>query len=69
MREEKIVIIIDEEGNSSIDVSGVKGKACLDITSKLEEALGVVSKREAKKEMQERPLIVKNSKHQTISRG
>ena len=67
MREEKIIITIDEEGNPSIDVNGVKGKACLDLTKQLEEALGTVTKRTEKEAMKERPVYRKQI--QTIKRG
>ena len=68
MKEERIKITIDREGNASLDVSGVKGKKCLNLTKELEEALGVVSKREAKKEMQERPVTTTKTTVQGVHR-
>jgi hypothetical protein len=37
---QEIEIFIDQEGKVRIQVRGVKGAACLDITKELEEALG-----------------------------
>jgi hypothetical protein len=67
MREEKLIILIDKEGNPSIEVEGVKGKKCLDLTKELEDVLGVVKTRTAKKEMNERPVIITTT--QTIKRS
>jgi hypothetical protein len=40
MELQEIEIFIDQEGKVRIQVRGVKGAACLDITKELEEALG-----------------------------
>ena len=37
---EEIEILIDAKGKVTIQVRGIPGKACLDVTKKLEEALG-----------------------------
>jgi hypothetical protein len=37
-----IVFDIDQDGNITITVEGVKGKDCTDLTKELEEAFGVV---------------------------
>jgi Protein of unknown function (DUF2997) len=37
---EEIEVIIDKDGNVRIEVRGVKGTACLDLTRDLEAALG-----------------------------
>jgi hypothetical protein len=42
----EIKIDIDDNGNVSFQVFGVKGKKCLAITKDLEEALGIVVKQE-----------------------
>ena len=42
----EIDIQIDDNGNVSFQVKGVKGKKCLEITKELEEALGIVKSRE-----------------------
>lgn len=42
----EIEIHIDDNGNVSFEVKGLKGKGCLGITKDLEEALGVVTNRE-----------------------
>lgn len=42
----EIEIDIDDAGNVSFQVKGVKGKKCLEITKALEEALGIVVKQE-----------------------
>lgn len=69
MKEERITIKIDKEGNASLDVAGVKGKKCLDLTKELEEALGVVSKRVEKKEIHERPVTIITTTVQGVKRG
>lgn len=43
-------------GKSTISVSGVKGKACTDITKAVEEALGKVEKREYTTDYKEKEL-------------
>ncbi|HET92339.1 MAG TPA: DUF2997 domain-containing protein [Chloroflexi bacterium] len=40
MQIEEIEVFIDENGRVQIEVHGVKGMACLDLTKDLEEALG-----------------------------
>jgi hypothetical protein len=40
MEMQEIEIYIDKTGKVRVEVRGVKGKACLDITRSLEEALG-----------------------------
>jgi len=67
MREEKLIILIDKEGNPSIEVEGIKGKKCLDLTKELEGILGVVKTRTPKKEMAERPVVITTT--QTIKRS
>jgi hypothetical protein len=42
----EINIAIDDNGNVSFEVRGVKGKKCLAITKDWEEALGIVVKQE-----------------------
>lgn len=42
----EIEIDIDDNGNVSFQVKGVKGKKCLEITKELEQALGIVVKQE-----------------------
>ena len=36
----QINVTIDKEGNVSMDVRGVKGRSCQDLTKQLEQALG-----------------------------
>jgi hypothetical protein len=40
MEMQEIDVFIDKKGKVRIEVRGVKGKACLDVTKALEEALG-----------------------------
>jgi hypothetical protein len=40
MRIEEIEVVIDADGNVQIKTHGLKGKACLEATQKLEAALG-----------------------------
>ena len=42
----EIEIDIDDNGNVSFQVKGVKGKKCLEITKELEQALGIVVKQD-----------------------
>ena len=58
MKEERIRIVIMPDGSSTVEVLGVKGKRCLKITEELEEELGIVTKRKAKAEMQEKDTVL-----------
>lgn len=49
-------IEIDDDGNVTIKVEGLKGDQCLIETRKLEEALGMVRGRENTHEMYEQPV-------------
>jgi hypothetical protein len=40
MEVQEIDIVIDKDGQVQIEVQGVKGLSCLDLTKELEEALG-----------------------------
>ena len=40
MEYQEIDVVIDKDGKVRIEVRGVKGKKCLDLTKDLEEALG-----------------------------
>ena len=40
MELQEIEVFIEEDGRVRIEVQGVKGKKCLDLTASLEEALG-----------------------------
>lgn len=42
----EIDFTIDDNGNVSFEVKGLKGKKCLEVTKDIEEALGVVVNRE-----------------------
>ncbi len=42
----EIEITIDDKGNVTLQVKGLKGKKCLEVTRELEEALGIVVSRE-----------------------
>lgn len=44
-------IVISKDGTTSTEVSGVKGKGCTKVSEVVEVALGTVSKRTAKPEM------------------
>lgn len=58
MKEERILVNISPDGDVTLDVQGVKGKQCLDLTQDLEEELGIVTARTEKTEMHERPVRV-----------
>lgn len=49
-RNEEILVVIDADGGISVEVTGVKGKTCTDLTAELEAALGQVEKRQFKPE-------------------
>jgi len=68
MKEERIKVNISPEGEVTIDVEGVKGKACLDLTAELEEELGIVTQRTEKKEMHERPAKITRTNVSRIHR-
>lgn len=40
-----ITVTIDSEGQASVEVNGVAGKSCEDLTRELEQALGTVTDR------------------------
>jgi hypothetical protein len=52
---QEIEVVIDGDGNVRVDVKGVKGKACADITRALEAALGDDVQREYTWEANEEP--------------
>jgi hypothetical protein len=67
MREKTIQIEISPTGEVSFTVNGVKGKACLDETKFLEEALGdTIESRELTSEYYENPTSAGNT---TKTRG
>ena len=68
MKEEKIIINIDTEGNATIEVVGVTGTKCLAMTEELENFLGIVVARETKPEMNQRPVRVAVTKTQSLKR-
>lgn len=49
----QIIVVIDEEGSTTIEVKGVKGPSCLTITKALEDALGRTTSRTNTKEYRE----------------
>ena len=49
----QIKVVISPEGDVEIETSGFRGKACLDATAELEEALGTVGQREMKPEFRQ----------------
>lgn len=57
MEIQEIQVVIDEGGNVQIQVHGVRGNSCLDITRPLEEALGGEIEH---REMTSEALLVKN---------
>jgi hypothetical protein len=46
----KIELTVDTDGSIKIDVNGVRGKSCLELTKQVEEALGQVTSRKNKAE-------------------
>ena len=51
-------IIINQQGQTSIDVEGGQGKDCLDFTRAVEEALGSVEQRELKEEYSQESAVI-----------
>lgn len=56
----QIDVTIDKTGEVKIEVSGVKGLACMDATKGLEKALGVVVKDTPTEEMNQRAEVKQN---------
>jgi len=50
MPHEELEIIIDNEGNVTLEVRGIKGPGCEALTQPLEEALGDLKERHRKEE-------------------
>ena len=51
----KVTVTIAPDGGTSIEVEGVKGKGCLELTKDLERALGSVTEEKKTSEYRERP--------------
>lgn len=45
-KKHEIEFTIDDNGNVSFEVKGIKGKRCLEVTKEIEEVLGIVVNRE-----------------------
>jgi hypothetical protein len=52
----KIVALVDLKGEISLEVSGVQGPSCTDLTAKLEKALGPVGNQQQKPEFYAKPI-------------
>ena len=64
MTREEIEVVIDEEGQATVHVKGVKGTTCTHLTAEMEKVLGKVGKRVATREMHEVPVETKRcAKH------
>ena len=44
----ELFVVISREGKVRLEVDGVRGPACLDVTKALEESLGCVTERQKK---------------------
>ena len=53
MAEETVNVIIHPDGKVELQVCGVKGEKCMEVTAALEKALGNIVKREFTSEMYE----------------
>lgn len=58
---QELEIMIDDTGAVTVHVQGVKGSKCLDLTKEIEEALGVVVKRDKTGEFYQVDTTVTNS--------
>jgi hypothetical protein len=47
-RKNELLILISQDGTVTVEVDGVRGASCLDLTGELEESLGLVRERERK---------------------
>lgn len=52
---EKIIVRVSKKGATTIEVAGVKGTACTDLTKSLEKALGSATASVPTNEMYEEP--------------
>lgn len=59
---EKITVEISKDGITTVSVTGVKGKRCVELTEELERELGTVDQETKTSEFYEQPLNV-NVKH------
>lgn len=58
---QKITVVIDNNGDPTISVNGIKGRSCKDVTKALEKALGAVSKStETQEAYEQQPLVARN---------
>ena len=66
-KKNELLICIARDGTVTINVDGIKGKSCLDLTKDLENSLGCVSEREKKASFYEddkTPVIIKSTNTQ-----
>lgn len=63
MPQETIIVEITAEAEVKVTTQGYSGKACLEATRSLEEALGEVSSNEATAEMQNRGVRHEQHRH------
>ena len=67
MEMQEITVVIDKDGQVRVEVRGVKGGSCLDVTKGLEEALGgQVEDRQMTPEAQE---VGEEARQQQFNRG
>jgi hypothetical protein len=48
MQDRKVTLLIEEDGSVAVEVDGVKGKACTELTAEMEQALGMVTSQDKK---------------------
>jgi Protein of unknown function (DUF2997) len=61
---QEIKIIIGKGGKVNLEVSGVKGKACSDLTKSIEKALGKVTTEKKKSEYYQQQATTENTQTQ-----
>ena len=59
MTREEIEVVINEEGEATVHVEGVKGKTCTHLTEDVEKAMGTVTGRKMTREAHEAPVQAK----------
>lgn len=64
MAKKQVIVTIATDGTPTVEVNGVKGQSCKDLTRELEKALGAPESVATKPEMYERPQTVKNQNRQ-----
>ena len=66
MEMQELEITIDKEGRMQVTVRGVRGEGCAMLTKNIENAVGIVKKREYTSEYYEQPPEVSTREHKSF---